>query len=217
MLETALKEFLDFRNGFFIEVGAHDGIFQSNTLSLEKDLGWTGILIEPSISAYLDCVKNRPNSKCINTALTSFLKYEKKKFAYGDFNSSPMSSIAGIRSGHSIIQNIKDYLKKKFYNQLVPASTIPMQLILEKLEINKIDFLSLDVEGFELEVLNGIDFTRYRPKYILIEVREVHKNNIFKFMEKSHYKLLKNISNFNKKDNPTWDGTHQDYLFLDKK
>ena len=78
MLENALKEFLNFRNGFFIEVGAHDGIFQSNTLSLEKDLGWTGILIEPSISAYLDCVKNRPNSKCINTALTSFLKYEKK-------------------------------------------------------------------------------------------------------------------------------------------
>ena len=44
-----------------------------------------------------------------------------------------MSSIAGIRSGHSIIQNIKDYLEKKFYNQLIPASTIPMQLILEKL------------------------------------------------------------------------------------
>ena len=35
-------------------------------------------------------------------------------------------------------------------------------------------------------------------------------------MEKSHYKLLKNISNFNKKDYPNWDGTHQDYLFLDK-
>ena len=104
MLENALKEFLNFRNGFFIEVGAHDGIFQSNTLSLEKDLGWTGILIEPSISAYLDCVKNRPNSKCINTALTSFLNM--KKNPYGDFNSSPMSS--GIYTiGHSIIQNIK--------------------------------------------------------------------------------------------------------------
>ena len=126
MLENALKEFLNFRNGFFIEVGAHDGIFQSNTLSLEKDLGWTGILIEPSISAYLDCVKNRPNSKCINTALTSFLNM-KKKFAYGDFSSSPMSSIAGIRSGHQLFKYKR--LFKKIYNQLIPASIIPMQLI----------------------------------------------------------------------------------------
>ena len=78
MLEKVLKKYLNFKNGYFIEVGAHDGVFQSNTLNLEKELGWTGLLIEPSLNAFLDCVKNRPNSKCLNIALTSYQNYKKK-------------------------------------------------------------------------------------------------------------------------------------------
>ena len=78
MLVNKLKKYLNFENGFFIEVGAHDGIFQSNTLNLEESLGWKGILIEPSLNAYLECIKNRPKSICINLALTSFEQYKKK-------------------------------------------------------------------------------------------------------------------------------------------
>ena len=72
MLVDNLKKYLDFKNGFFIEVGAHDGIFQSNTLNLEKNLGWTGVLIEPSLNAYLECLKNRPKSICINLGTYTF-------------------------------------------------------------------------------------------------------------------------------------------------
>ena len=213
MLVNALKKYLDKERGYFIEVGAHDGIFQSNTLNLEKELGWTGLLIEPSLEAYLSCINNRPKSKCINVALTSFKNYKKKKFVYGDFNNSPMSSVAGSRSGFSLIQNFKDYLNKLYLNQLIPVSVIPLQLILDNLSITKVDFFSLDVEGYELEVLSGIDFNKCRPNYILIEVRNVQKEKIFKFMENTNYKFIENISKFNKTDFPRWDGTHQDYLF----
>ena len=79
--------------------------------------------------------------------------------------------------------------------------------------IKEIDFLSLDVEGYEYEVLNGINFDISRPKYILIEVRDVQKDKIFNFMKNSNYQYLENISNFNYKDFPKWDGTHQDYIF----
>ena len=213
MLVDNLKKYLDFKNGFFIEVGAHDGVFQSNTLNLEKNLGWTGVLIEPSLNAYLECLKNRPKSICINLALTSFEQYAKKEFIYGDFNSSPMSSVATNRSGFSKFENIKNYLSGITKKKLRPVSTAPLQLIVDKIGIEKVDFFSLDVEGFEYEVLKGINFNQCRPKYILIEVREIQKKIIFDLMLSLNYNFLENISNFNKLDFPKWDGTHQDYLF----
>lgn len=213
MLVNKLKKYLNFENGFFIEVGAHDGIFQSNTLNLEESLGWKGILIEPSLNAYLECIKNRPKSICINLALTSFEQYKKKDFVFGDFNSSPMSSVAANRSGFSKFENFKNYLSGITKKKLRPVSTAPLQLIIDKIGIDKVDFLSLDVEGFEYEVLKGVNFNKCRPKYILIEIREIQKKNIFDLMLSLNYTFLENISNFNKSDFPKWDGTHQDYFF----
>ena len=213
MLVNKLKKYLNFENGFFIEVGAHDGIFQSNTLNLEESLGWKGILIEPSLNAYLECIKNRPKSICINLALTSFEQYKKKEFVFGDFNSSPMSSVAANRSGFSKFENLKNYLSGITKKKLRPVSTAPLQLIIDKIGIDKVDFLSLDVEGFEYEVLKGVNFNKCRPKYILIEIREIQKKNIFDLMLSLNYTFLENISNFNKSDFPKWDGTHQDYFF----
>ena len=213
MLVHKLKKYLNFENGFFIEVGAHDGIFQSNTLNLEESLGWKGILIEPSLNAYLECIKNRPKSICINLALTSFEQYKKKEFVFGDFNSSPMSSVAANRSGFSKFENLKNYLSGITKKKLRPVSTAPLQLIIDKIGIDKVDFLSLDVEGFEYEVLKGVNFNKCRPKYILIEIREIQKKNIFDLMLSLNYTFLENISNFNKSDFPKWDGTHQDYFF----
>ena len=112
-----------------------------------------------------------------------------------------------------MFQNIKDYFKKILKNELVPISIVPLQIIIDNLNLEKIDFMSLDVEGFELEVLNGIDFKKSRPKLILIEVRNIHKKKIFNLMKECNYEFLENISNYNSTDFPKWDGTHQDYIF----
>ena len=58
-LDQQLEKYLDFHNGFFIELGAYDGVTQSNTLFYEKNKGWRGILIEPSKDIYKICKKNR--------------------------------------------------------------------------------------------------------------------------------------------------------------
>jgi len=71
------KQSLDFRNGAYIELGANDGAFQSNTKWLEDDFGWSGILIEPSFVGYDACLKTRPNNKIFNSACVSF-DYKKK-------------------------------------------------------------------------------------------------------------------------------------------
>jgi FkbM family methyltransferase len=213
MLNSKLKKFLNFNNGFFIEVGAHDGIFQSNTLYLEKNNDWTGFLIEPSFEVYLNCVKNRPNSKCFNLALTSEEYFKKKKIINGDFDGSPMSGVMTFRSGFSIKENILNLFQSFKKNKIKSVNSIPLQLLIDLFNIKKIDFLSLDVEGYEYEVLKGINFDISRPRFILIEVRDIQKNKIFNLLERANYIFLENISQYNKKDYPKWDGTHQDYIF----
>ena len=73
----------------------------------------------------------------------------------------------------------------------------------------------MDVEGFELNVLKGLNLNKYRPIYILIEIYKHEYNSIYSYLINNNYKLLSNFTNYNLIDNPTWDGTHNDYLFID--
>ena len=70
-LQNKLNEIMNKRNGFFIELGANDGLKQSNTAFFEKEMGWNGILIEPSLEGYEKCKINRKNSICLNYACVS--------------------------------------------------------------------------------------------------------------------------------------------------
>ena len=58
LLDKKLEKYLNYDNGFFIELGANDGKTQSNTLYFERYRNWNGILIEPSPNNYLKCLKN---------------------------------------------------------------------------------------------------------------------------------------------------------------
>lgn len=188
------------KNGFFIELGANNGLIQSNTAFFEKNLEWKGILIEPSYQGYVECKKNRKNSICLNYACVS--NDFNEKFVYGDFaNNSLMGSINGSRRKN---------------NELVKVQAITLEKILKKYDIKHIDFLSLDTEGYELNILKGLNLDKYRPNYMLIEIYKKDYENIIKFLKIKKYRLISNFSNYNKIDNPGWDGTHNDYLFVDK-
>tara|TARA_B110000483_G_scaffold216395_1_gene267871 strand:- start:8397 stop:8750 length:354 start_codon:yes stop_codon:yes gene_type:complete len=98
---------------------------------------------------------------------------------------------------------------------LVAVQTSTLNKILsEYINDNQIiDFLSLDVEGYELEVLKGLNLQKYRPIYLLIEVYNTDYDNLVAYLLQNNYKLVCNFSNYNKLDNPVWDETHNDYLF----
>lgn len=183
MIHEKLLNYLTFRNGFYIEAGAYDGIFQSNTYLLERKLGWKGILIEPSLSVYNECIMNRDTNKnlILNYAL---LEHGNFKKAIGHFDGSCRSML---------------HPKGKYS---VDATTLTN--ILDKYKVKWIDFLSLDVEGHELPVLRGLDFTRYKPTFILVEIRKMFYNDIVKYLKE--YNLIDNLSKFE-------DSIHNDYLF----
>ena len=198
-LQTKLNKIFNKKNGFFIELGANDGLFQSNTAFFEKEMEWHGILIEPSLKGYKQCKINRPNSICLNYACVS--NDYKDDYIYGDFeDNNAMGSIAGNRLNRKNIVKVKAITLEKILNDHCDTN---------------IDFLSLDTEGYELEILKGLNLNKYRPKFILIEVYTKDYDNIVNFLNLHNYKLHCNLTNYNKIDNRRWDGTHNDYLFID--
>jgi len=166
--DIKLKPYLDFKRGFFIEAGAHDGITFSNTLYFEKYMKWRGLLIEPIPELAEQCKTNRPQSIVENCALVPF------DYEHGDIEMRYCSLMSVVKGGRKSLEDELDHIRRgcevqeiQSYELKVPARTLTS--ILDQHSIQNIDFLSLDVEGFELSALKGIDFDKYRPKFILIE------------------------------------------------
>ncbi len=192
----------DIENGVFVEAGALDGLFMSNTKILE-DLGWNGILIEPQLAA---CEKCRDNRKCTIVWAALVSKFYKQDKISGDF-------FYDGKDGQGAWSSVN---KNRYANNSrteVPAHTLDK--VLKALDTHKVDFLSLDVEGYELNVLKGIDFKTTDIKFILIEVnfREYALEDVEEYLGQFGYENLGTLSNFTEETNPGWDGSHQDYLF----
>lgn len=188
------------REGIYIELGAFDGLSQSNTAFFEFYRHWKGVLIEPSKDSYELCCKNRPNSVVLNMCCVS--DEYKLDTIKGDFNSITMASVNGSRLNS---------------DKLVEVNCTTLEKIINThLENKPIDLLSLDTEGYEFEILKGLNLDKNRPKYMLIEIYAEDYVKINDYLLTKDYLLHSNFSNYNKKDNPIWDGTHNDFLFYDK-
>ena len=167
-LDLKLEPYLNFRNGFFIEAGASDGLSQSNTLYFERYKNWRGILIEPIPELAMQCKENRPNCIVENCALVSFdytetfveMRYCRLMSIVKGALTTPEVEEAHLRRGCEV-QGVTSY------DLQVPARTLTS--ILNEYDVTSIDFLSLDVEGYETNVLKGIDFEKYRPNFMLVE------------------------------------------------
>lgn len=202
IFDNVIKKYLNYEHGTYIEAGANDGMTGSNTLYLEKELNWSGILIEPSKNVFEACKQNRnSNNTFVNAALVSNNNTE---YVEGDFDGDHMASINGARTGCKL-------------NSLVQVKATTLTDILDKSNLpTTIDFFSLDVEGYELEALKGIDLDKYSFKFLLIEVniRNYTLSDIVSYLEPHGYTLLDNVTKYNVKEHPHWTKDHNDYLFI---
>lgn len=187
--QLVFNKFLNFRDGFFVEAGAANGVFLSNTYFLEKALGWRGILIEPNTKEALLCKMNRNRSLVFQFALVS--KYFKNSFIeilYSGLSSVVRNSMsdAQIKNHISFWNSGSPFVRK--YSYTVP--TITLTKLFDQCKIRQIDFLSLDLEGYELEALIGLDFSKYKPKYLFFESLDRDKFNSISKILKKHYRNI---------------------------
>ena len=110
------KLFTSKTNGVYIELGANNGLIQSNTAFFEFHRGWTGVLIEPSITSYTECVKNRPHSICVHAACVS--NEYSEPFIDGDFNGGLMSSVNGARTDSNQLKKCKAITLEKVLDEV---------------------------------------------------------------------------------------------------
>ena len=170
----------------YIEAGANNGIFQSRSIHLQNNNDYFGILIEPHKKEYENCVKNRKNdrTKIYNCCLVSFDFKEEEAVLHKHKNFTAMNSM--IPS------------KKQIFTGSVKVKVKTIQSILDENNITHVDNLFLDVEGYELQVLSGVDFDKVTFGNIELEnhanlLSENKKESISKykeFMNKHGYKLI---------------------------
>jgi len=147
------------RNGTFVEIGAADGVTFSNTFMLEKVLGWQGVLVEPSAFWYDKLNQNRIahiDTRCCTGESGRAIKFLNTRDPL-------LSSISTNRFSDS-------HASERF--QGVESSVLSVSLndiFIEYKLPSEIDYLSIDTEGNEFEILSNFDFNRFKFKFATIE------------------------------------------------
>lgn len=170
------------KDGVFIEAGANDGLTQSNTMFFEFYKNWTGLLIDPVPELIDRCVQNR-SSKTVSFCGALSNMYKSSEFIYTPECNGLLSVINDERAPELMkrarekgeIIYVKTYRLDDVINIKLP-------------NVNKIDLLSLDVEGHELKVLHGIDFESIYIEYLLIEqLNEYHDIELERYLSKWYH------------------------------
>ena len=167
------------RNGFFIEIGAYDGITGSNCYHFEKYLNWDGIAIEPSSIQFEKLKKNR-KCKLFNDAISDEVK--EVEFTEVIEGLTQMSGINNnfFENNMNIISNNRSSKTKSFN-----IKTITFDQIVSK--NTDIDYLSIDIEGLEMAVLNSIKFDDYHIKVVSIENNIPESQNFKNFFDDKNF------------------------------
>lgn len=152
--------------GVFVDIGAHDGESLSNTFFFEKALNWSGICIEPHPKIFSKLKQNR---KCILVEGCAWSEDTNKVFRMIEGYSEMLSGIVEVYEDQHVERINKEVESLNQKTTDINMKCYDINKLLLDNNFKKIDFLSLDIEGGELEVLKCIDFYKFNIKTIAVE------------------------------------------------
>lgn len=155
-LETHI--FKGYINGVYVDVGAHDGVTINNTLYFKKNNNWSGINIEPIITVFDQLVKNRPNEININCAVCN--KDGETDFLCNIGYTEMISGIKDTFDTRHLRRLHNENIQMGSTTQLIRVPTKKLETIFNENNITHVNYLSIDVEGGEFEVIKSINFER---------------------------------------------------------
>ncbi len=139
--------------GVFVEVGANHPTVDNQTWFLEQR-GWSGVLVEPNPDLVRLLVEQRLRSRVVHAAVGA------------PGQPDDVDLLLGLNPLHSTLTPM---LGDQLSGKTVRVKLRTLNSILDQVGVERIDFLSIDVEGMELQVLQGLDFKKHAPRLILIE------------------------------------------------
>lgn len=174
--EALVEEFFgNRRDGFFIEVGANHPTFGSQTWHLEK-LGWKGLLVEP-LPKYCEMLRKERKGKVVQYACSSPENHDK------------VLRMTVASGGHSTL-NDAPIARGSKAEQTIEVRCRTLDSILEENGVRPgFDFISVDIEGHEMEMFKGFSLAKWAPKLVLLEdhVTDHRKHN---HMTANGYQLI---------------------------
>jgi len=195
-IDIILKDIVDGKKeGFFLEVGAYNGFSESVSLRFEKELKWKGLLIEPNPIHFKYLKKNRPRNICLNLICLSKDFLNKKLFIK---NLNQMSYIVDDDDksyfSHYPIEKIQNLAKEANSGNFEKfnCKVETLQNIFRSNKIKKIDLAIIDVEGSEIELLKGIDFSEVDIELLCIETYNFKELDDF-MTKKLDYTFIKKV------------------------
>jgi len=177
--EWVIRDFFaDGRDGVFVDVGANDYKRFSNTYYLETELGWSGIALEPQAKFSSDYAKHRPRTRFVPL------------FVSDTSNSEAVLHVP--RNNDLIASSSATFVKEEGGDDLVPlrTNTTTLDDVLERSGVSQIDFLSIDVELHEPQVLRGFSIARYRPRLVCVESHPEVRQQILDYFTSNGYVVL---------------------------
>ena len=175
------------QQGVCVEVGANEPISVcSQSLHLEEQLNWQCVLIEPNPLLAQKAVKLRPKAIVCEVACT------RPENVGTMLLNIPLDDNNQEVTGHASLEKNADEHNYQCHNSIkVKADTLTH--ILQAQHIQQIDFLSIDVEGAEMDVLLGLDFSLYQPQLVLLEDKHLYLKKHF-FLKRQGYKLVRRLN-----------------------
>lgn len=172
------------KGGVFVEIGAHDGISFSNSYFFEKNLGWSGICVEPNPYVFNELKSNR---NCITEQLCISDSNTKKEFLL--CTGYMLEMYSGLLDNYDPRHLERINTEMHLFGgdkQVIWIDCRTLKNLFEKHQIKYIDFLSIDIEGGEKTALQSIDFESVTINVIIVE-NNFNEMDVREYLEAKDY------------------------------